>query len=327
MNTEIQTTRYIDLTGKRFGRWTVLAKTQMPEAGVSRWRCQCDCGIIKELVRYNNLVNGQSQSCGCLRSELQMKDDNAVHSNRNPLYLIWQSIKTRCFNKNHPSYPSYGGRGITMCERWKSSFDDFRVDVGDRPGNATLDRKGNNGNYEPGNVRWASKCEQAGNTRRNIKVSWKGWICNLIDVAQTEDVFYPTLRSNYLRNGNINEAVARCKEIGTKFKERAGEKLGIPSKARKYKPDSKLERRRYYHLKAEQDRQQLKEALLEKEKMEARQKAAILAEKNRVDTSKDGFYWECMRNCEKSGIKYRGKPPTDYDGSMDHLVIPQKSPP
>ena len=248
--------RYIDLTGQRFNRWLVLSKTPNKKPGTSRWRCVCDCGRIKEEVLYTSLVSGSSQSCGCLRAETQMKKDDEVHSHRNPMYSIWMSIKTRCYNEKHPSYGGYGARGIRMCDQWRHDFDAFREHVGKRPDGSSLDRIDNEGNYEPGNVRWSTRCEQASNTRRNIKVSWHGFICNLIDVARQEDVAYPTLLAHFKRHGDIRESVARCKAIGSKFEERSAEKLGIPQAKRKHKPVTHIEPRIYRHIRQEEETNQ-----------------------------------------------------------------------
>lgn len=244
--------RYIDLTGQRFNRWLVLSKTPNEKPGPSRWRCVCDCGKIKESVLYTALVRGHSQSCGCLRSELLMKEDDKVHSQRNPIYSIWQTIKTRCYNQKHPSYANYGARGIRMFEKWVDDFDAFREYVGKRPEGSSLDRIDNNGHYEPGNVRWATKCEQAANTRRNIKVSWRGFICNLIDVARMENVAYHTLLGHYKRHGNIRESVARCKQLGNKFEERSSEKMAELKTKRIHKPEVYVEPRGYRRFPVEE---------------------------------------------------------------------------
>lgn len=305
--------KFIDLTGKRFNRWLVLSRSAQPKPGASRWRCQCDCGTIKNGVLYTALTRGGSQSCGCLRAELLMKDDHLVHSHRNPVYAAWINIKTRCFNSKHPAFKRYGAVGISMADEWRNDFDAFRRAVGPRPEGASLDRIDNTKGYFPGNVRWATRCEQAGNTSRNIKVSWRGWICNLIDVARMEDVFYPTLRSHFLRHGSIHGAVNRCKELGSKFMERAGEKMGRISKTRKHKPMSKLEKlesiRKVFVQPSEPFVRVLKKP--EPPPMEV------------VSRKENQRRWDAMVKCAAKGLMYRGWLPVDFFEKKDSITLPR----
>jgi hypothetical protein len=92
---------------------------------------------------------------------------------RTPTYVSWASIAPRCGNPNHPAYPRYGGRGITVCERW-ASFENFLADMGERPAGLSLDRIDNNGNYEPGNCRWATPKEQSSNREGTRLIAWQG---------------------------------------------------------------------------------------------------------------------------------------------------------
>lgn len=304
--------KFIDLTGKRFNRWLVLERSAQLKPGSSRWRCQCDCGTIKNGVLYTSLTRGVSQSCGCLRAELLMKDDHLVHSQRNPVYSVWQGIKTRCFNTRHPSFQRYGAVGITMAEEWRNDFEAFRKAVGPRPEGSSLDRIDNTKGYFPGNVRWATRCEQAGNTKRNIKVSWRGWICNLIDVARMEDVFYPTLRSYFLRHGSIHGAVNRCKELGSRFEERSEEKMGKLYSRRKFKPMSKLEKLDSFRVIIEPENPfvpQVKEPEPPK-----------VTEVRRKDNQKR---WDAMAYCVANNLTYRGPMPVDFFEKMHSVKLPK----
>lgn len=216
---------FIDLSGRRFGRWTVIKETPNPKPGQqTRWHCRCDCGKEKLRVMYGSLIRGKSQSCGCLRMEGLVKPDATVHSQRNPAYRVWQSMKTRCFNVRHPSYHHYGERGITMCPEWAEDFDQFLKDMGSRPKGLSIERINNSGNYEPGNCQWGTAMEQAGNTRRNIVVQWKGMRCNLIDVARVEQVGYQSLSYRYQNKGmTIEDSVADLQARGITYHERAAE--------------------------------------------------------------------------------------------------------
>ncbi len=162
--------RTIDLTGKRFGRLVAQAKDRSVTDDEARWRCRCDCGR-ETRVRSSSLRNGTSQSCGCLRQELlcarPVKHGHTTHGKPTPEWDAWHSMKQRCLNPNHAAYANYGGRGISICQRWVEDFEAFLADVGLKPDpELTLDRIDNDGNYEPGNVRWATWSQQNSNQRR-----------------------------------------------------------------------------------------------------------------------------------------------------------------
>jgi hypothetical protein len=148
----------IDLTGKRFGRWTVVAY-----ARGQKWHCVCDCGT-RRVVRGQCLRTGESRSCGCLHKEL-VKARHTKHGMCGSReYHSWQSMKARCLNPNNPNYEKYGGRGIRPCEEWLP-FVPFFADMETRPPGCSLDRIDVNGNYEPSNCRWADAKQQARNQR------------------------------------------------------------------------------------------------------------------------------------------------------------------
>lgn len=158
----------IPLQGRRFGRWTVLSRAGKTSQGEPTWLCKCDCGTEREIagacLRFE-----RSRSCGCLRD--LKSSERAVHGHartglKSSLYSTWNGMKQRCHNPNHDSYHNYGGRGVSVCARWRWSFAAFLKDVGLKPrAGLTLDRIDNDGNYEPKNVRWATAKEQASNTR------------------------------------------------------------------------------------------------------------------------------------------------------------------
>lgn len=151
-----------DLSGFSFGRLVVLGRGQDISGRVS-WRCQCSCGSIVE-VRSYSLQNGDSKSCGCLRSEVTASTKTVHGGYGSREHRSWSHMLSRVRDPKHHQFKDYGGRGISVCERWLS-FENFLEDMGPRPLGRTLDREDVNGNYEPGNCRWATPLEQALNKR------------------------------------------------------------------------------------------------------------------------------------------------------------------
>jgi hypothetical protein len=166
---------FIDLTGQLFGRLTVLERGPNGYRGKAKWWCLCACGT-KKLVLGVNLREKQIQSCGCLSQDMRGQCHRTHGMTHTTEYRIWSSMLTRCLNPQAKVYASYGGRGITVCERWRNSFEHFLLDVGMRPGPGySLDRyPDNDGPYAPGNIRWATKVEQTRNTRRNHLITLAG---------------------------------------------------------------------------------------------------------------------------------------------------------
>lgn len=157
--------KLIDMRGQTFHRLTVIDRD---ESG--RWVCQCECGNTNLVQRYN-LVSGKTKSCGCWKRER-----STTHGmSDTPIYGIWGRMIQRCYNPNLPHYARYGGRGIKVCEQWHV-FERFLRDVGEPPPNPadwdgrkaywSIDRIDVDGDYEPGNVRWATPSEQTKNQRR-----------------------------------------------------------------------------------------------------------------------------------------------------------------
>ena len=136
------------------------------------WECVCDCGAVRT-VQEPHLKNGHTKSCGCLAAEIN-KEIHTTHGRysdlRIPEFFVWKSMIQRCENKKCKDYPRYGGRGIKVHPQWVKSFETFISDVGRKPFDRySLERKDNDGNYEPGNVKWANDFEQARNRRKPIQ--------------------------------------------------------------------------------------------------------------------------------------------------------------
>lgn len=155
--------KFIDLTGKKFGRLLAIERLKNNNKNNAVWLCKCDCGITKPVVGYL-LTSGQSTSCGCYQRSGLHKTHGQSHTH---LHNTWTNMKTRCYNSNRQQYKDYGGRGIAMCNEWKDNFEAFwewSLSNGYNS-NLSLDRINNDGNYEPGNCRWATRETQARNTR------------------------------------------------------------------------------------------------------------------------------------------------------------------
>lgn len=155
-----------DLTGCKFGRLTVVSRTEnLGKQTV--WYCICDCGN-KCIVQAGSLKNGETRSCGCFHKEVLRKRQTTHGMHNTRTYKIWCSMIQRCTNPNCHSFEGYGGRNITVCDRWMK-FDNFYEDMGECPKGLTLERVLNNGNYEPENCIWATR-EDQGNNRRNNRL-------------------------------------------------------------------------------------------------------------------------------------------------------------
>jgi hypothetical protein len=176
-----------DLTGLVSGRLKVTARHSPPGARRSLWFALCECGAMA-VVQGSHLVRGRVQSCGCLSRELsrarKLRHGDARRGAVSVEFRAWQKLIARCEDPKDPRYSRYGGRGITVCDRWRTSFEAFLADLGRRPtAGHSVDRKDNDGNYEPGNVRWATREEQARNTTRTRLIEHGGEVLCLDDWA------------------------------------------------------------------------------------------------------------------------------------------------
>ena len=182
--------RFIDKRGRRYGRYTVVEYAGR-RGKDHTWLCRCDCGNAR-VVLGGPLAAGRSRSCGCAKSaaiSMAQKTHGATHVNglkrETVEYSTWIRMKERCYNPKSERYERYGGRGITVCSRWRNSFERFLEDMGPRPSRKhSLDRIRVNGHYEPGNCRWATETEQSRNKGNTLWVMWNGKRVSLAEVIE-----------------------------------------------------------------------------------------------------------------------------------------------
>lgn len=197
---------YVDLSGLTFSRWTVLRLDGKTIHGGYTWLCRCECGT-ERCVSSNSLRTGNSNSCGCINLEKTLARVVTHGMTKSPEYQTWADMKTRCLNVRHKCYADYGGRGITVCDRWLE-FENFYADMGPRPSKShSLDRKDNDGNYEPDNCRWATKREQSANTRRNHRITVDGLTLTVVEWARRLGISEQTIHNRLCDGWSEQDAV------------------------------------------------------------------------------------------------------------------------
>lgn len=191
--------------GQQYGRWFVLESHPNPKSKGAR--CLCSCGTEK-LVERRRLRSGESQSCGCLRRELISKREKTHGLGSSAIYKIWNRAVSRCHNPSDPKYPRYGARGIFVCERWRTSVENFVSDVGHPPfPGATLDRIDNDGPYEPSNVRWTTAAEQSLNKACTRRIEVDGRSVPLLKACQEAGISEKTVRSRLKLGWSLERAL------------------------------------------------------------------------------------------------------------------------
>lgn len=200
----------IDLVGRRFGQLEVIGKGA--RSGRPLWACRCDCGASVQ-ARSGDLTMGKTTRCRSCRDRFA-KNRHGYTSARgpSPTYRSWQSMKQRCINPSATHYHRYGGRGITVCDRWRESFVNFLADMGERPSLAhTIDRLDNDGPYSPENCRWATRHEQ---TRRGHRVlanirplTHEGETLSVAEWAERKGIRPQTLALRLRRGWSVERAL------------------------------------------------------------------------------------------------------------------------
>jgi len=198
------------MIGKQFHSWTVVSFDQTFK-GKRYWIIQCQCGFQRSISTSEFNVGTFSKECKQCRKK---KSKSYTKT-----YRVWNDMKKRCANPNHPSYHNYGGRGIDVCDRWKYSYDNFLTDMGERPSNNhSLDRIDNNDSYTPGNCRWATLQQQANNKSTTVQVTYQGKTQSIKQWSNEYNIPYSLLRSRLQElNWPIKKALTTPVGI-TKFK-------------------------------------------------------------------------------------------------------------
>ena len=179
-----------DMAGRRYGRWTVFERAGSKH-GMATWLCRCDCGQEANVFG-NNLRSGKSKGCRSCASREKATTHGGTGTR---LHNIWFNMRQRCGNKNHHGYKNYGGRGIRVCAEWDESFGPFRAwaMANGYKSDLSIDRINNDGNYEPGNCRWATSRQQQRNARSNVHVTINGVTKLICEWAEIAGIEYATL--------------------------------------------------------------------------------------------------------------------------------------
>jgi hypothetical protein len=192
----------------------VISHAGIHKSGYSLWNCKCDCGNFR-IVTGSKLVRKVIENCGCLKGNAQR-----THGlSKTALFKVWCSMKNRCNRMKDPSFKDYGARGIKLCDEWMNDFQIFYnwcMYNGYKKG-LSLDRKDNNGNYDPDNCRWVTIDIQVRNKRSNIILEFNGELLTLTDIAKKLNICDETLRNRYHR-GERGERLFRT--IETKFRKK-----------------------------------------------------------------------------------------------------------
>jgi len=213
--------KFIDLTGKRFGFLTVIKLSDKKENKDShlKWDCVCDCGNEKSIIG-RSLITGATKSCGCYFKKCIIennKKNNTTHNMcKTPLYQKWGKMKNRCSCPNNPSYKHYGGKGICVCERWQT-FENFYDDMFDSyVEGLSIERIDNNLGYCKENCKWIPFCEQPRNTSQNIIIELNGIQYILADLSRKYNIPYSALRTRLLRGWTVEDAISIPLQIHNK---------------------------------------------------------------------------------------------------------------
>lgn len=196
-----------DVSGQRFGYLVATSRCAPPKnQGGAHWLCRCDCGAVT-IANPHQLLSGKKRSCGCRKRELLRKASLKHGGFGTPEYAIWNNMRDRCQNPNSSNFADWGGRGITVCERWQS-FENFYADMGARPSpRHSIDRIDNDGPYTSENCRWATQSQQSRNTRRTALITFNERTQARDDWAEETGLPGPTIQRRLDRGWSVEKAL------------------------------------------------------------------------------------------------------------------------
>jgi hypothetical protein len=209
------TIRYSYIIGQQIGLCTYLGNDLVKVDGRhATFKCSCGAEFVGHISR---IKSGHTKSCGCLQKKVVSKTMKKHGLSGSPEYYVWEQMKQRCYNPKHKHFDLWGGRGIRMCAEWFNSFEAFFQDMGSRPTSKhQLDRIDNNGNYEKGNCKWATKREQTNNMRSNVFIEYRGMEKTLTQWCEELGLNYQTMW-NRIRERNMDSVTAFETPINTKY--------------------------------------------------------------------------------------------------------------
>lgn len=195
----------VDMIGQRFGRLAVVSRgadyIHSNGKPARRWVCVCDCGT-QVLTYGGGLRSGHTKSCGCLQKDVVKRSGTTHGKSKTGTYSSWAAMWSRCTNPHYSGYKDYGGRGISVCEQWRS-FEQFLADMGERPPGMSIDRREVMGNYTPANCKWSTKQEQENNKRNSVFVTIGGKTLTYSQWARELGGDPGVLRQRYLKFGSF----------------------------------------------------------------------------------------------------------------------------
>ncbi len=194
----------LSIIGEKFGKLLVVSEvSERTIQGKVKFNCICDCGNKIQAIG-SKLKNGWTKSCSCLQKEKARLSTppNKTHGlSRTPIYNAYYTMISRCYKETNNSYVHYGGRGIIVCDRWLNSFENFLLDMGEKPSSDhSVDRINVDGNYEPSNCKWSTTIEQENNKRNNRIVTYKGKNYTMAQLSKLLNINYSTIRNRLERN-------------------------------------------------------------------------------------------------------------------------------
>lgn len=204
--------KYDKYIGERFGGLTFVKALDKFTSDKRYGLFRCDCGNEKDIIIYNVIKSGRSTNCGCKGTKYFSTEDKRLLRN-SPTFHSYMNMIKRCYYDTDSGYPIYGGRGITVCERWLHSYDNFLEDMGERPEGLTLDRIDSNGNYGKNNCKWSTAKEQANNRRVTRYATAFGETLPFGLFAEKHGINYETVRYNVNVNNDMEQVVNKHKGL------------------------------------------------------------------------------------------------------------------